>query len=75
MGGKAKKNPDRWLIVGWNNEQERSPRLWSVDEEGKVLLSEAAALKLVKTIDEYDNVMVSKVTHNYRTRRVMERMK
>jgi hypothetical protein len=24
---------------------------------------------------EYDNVMVAKVTHNYRTRRVMERMK
>jgi hypothetical protein len=46
-----KKHPDRWLIVAWNNGGERSPRLWSVDEDGKVLLSEAAALQLVKTID------------------------
>jgi hypothetical protein len=75
MTAKKKQLKERWLIVAWNNGGEHAPRLWSVDEEGEVLSSESAALKLVKTLTAHDNVIVAKMSHHYQTKRVMEKMK
>lgn len=71
----AKKKPERWLIVTWQEGSELSPRLYSMNGENEMLTSEAMALALVKTLEDRDNIMVAKVARHYKTRRVMEQLK